>query len=246
MKHFLIALQFLTILPIKISSRVSDKDLGRSLLYFPIAGLVIGLLLAITVSIFGFLPNLVKAAIVLIVSAIVTGAMHLDGLADTCDGFYVSGPKERVLEIMRDSSLGAMGMVGLVCILLLKFTLITAISKNILWKSLIMMAVFSRWCQVLACYVSRYARVEGKGRAFVRYDSAREFLVASLFIILIFLFLIGINGLILLAFSVLPIIYLITYIKYRIGGMTGDTIGAVNECAEAVFLFFILISSSWL
>ncbi|MFH1797804.1 MAG: adenosylcobinamide-GDP ribazoletransferase [Candidatus Omnitrophota bacterium] len=246
MKYFLVAVQFLTILPVKIRSKVSEGDLGKSLSYFPLAGLVIGLLLAVVVNIFIFLPDLVKAAFVLIVSVCVTGAIHLDGFADTCDGFYASLSKEKVLEIMRDSHLGAMGMIGVVCILLLKFTLITAIPKDILWKGLIVMAVFSRWCQVLACYVSRYARVEGKARPFVRYDSKGEFLIASLLTILIFLLLMGVNGLVLFAFSLLPILLLINYIKHRIGGMTGDTIGAVSECAEAVILFFVLICSSWL
>lgn len=241
MKRFLIALQFLTILPIKIKSKIKEKDSGASLIYFPIIGAFIGLLLVLILFAFDFLPHLVTAVLVLISSIIITGGIHLDGFTDTCDGFYGSKPKEKILEIMRDSRLGAMGAMGIVCILLLKFTLIASLAENILWKTLIMMAVFGRWSQVIACYTSNYARKEGKAKYFIEYNSKKEFLLGGFFTIALFLFLLKLKGIILLTLSLLPIFLFINYTKRRIGGMTGDTLGAINELTEVFVLLNMLI-----
>ena len=241
MKQFLIALQFLTILPIKIKSGVKRKDFGVALIYFPIAGALIGLLLVLILLVFGFLPHLVTAVLVLIGSIVITGGLHLDGYADTCDGFYGSKPKEKILEIMQDSRVGVMGVIGIVGLLLLKFTLIVSIPQNILWRVLIMMVVFARWSQVLACYTSNYARKEGKAKYFVECARKRELLIGGLFTAASFLLLLKFKGVILLTLSLFPVFLFINYVKRKIGGMTGDTIGATSEVAEIAVLFFALI-----
>lgn len=239
MKRFLIALQFLTILPIKIAS-VKNRDFGKSLLYFPIVGAFIGLVLCMVAILSGFLPDIVRAAIIIITSVIITGGFHLDGFADTCDGLYGSKPKEVILDIMRDSQIGVMGVIGILSLLLLKFTLIASMPQGILLKSLILMSVFGRCSQVFACYTSNYARKEGKAKYFIEYADRREFLVASLFTLVIFLLLIRLNAIVVLILSSLPVFIFVNYAKKRIGGMTGDTIGATNEIAEAAMLFVCL------
>ncbi len=240
MKRFLIALQFLTILPIRIRREIKQEDFGKSLLYFPLIGMLLGLLLAATASLFSFLPNLVRGAVILIASIIITGGIHLDGFADTCDGFYGRNPKEKILNIMRDSRIGVMGVIGIVCLLLFKFTLIVNIPQNILWKSLIMMTVFARWSLVLACYVSNYARKEGKAKYFIKYVGKKEVLIGGLFTLVISLLLMKITGFILFILSIIPVFLFISYAKKKIDGMTGDTIGATSEIAEAGMLFFAL------
>lgn len=240
MKKFLIALQFLTILPIKIKSEIVEKDYGKSLLYFPIIGMLIGFALVITAFLTSFLPNLVKGMFILIISIIITGGVHLDGFADTCDGFYGSKPKEKILEIMRNSRIGVMGVIGIVSLLLLKFTLIVSIPKNALWKSLIIMTVFARWSQVLACYISNYVRREGKAKYFIEYASKNEVLIGGLFTLGLFLLSVQLKGLILFFISTLLVFLSLYYIKRKIGGMTGDTIGATNEIAEISILLFYL------
>lgn len=241
MKQFLIALQFLTILPIKIKSEMKKRDFGKSLLYFPIVGILIGLLLSITAFLFGFLPDLVTGVLILIVSILITGGIHLDGFADTCDGFYGSRSKDEILKIMRDSRVGVMGAVGVVSILLLKFSLIVSMPQYMLWKSLIAMAIFARWTQVLACYTSNYARKEGRAKYFIEYASKKEFLTGAFFTIVLFILLIGLKGIIVFIIALLPMFLLTNYIKKRIDGMTGDTIGAMNEIAETVVLLLMLI-----
>ncbi|MBU2541166.1 MAG: adenosylcobinamide-GDP ribazoletransferase [Candidatus Omnitrophica bacterium] len=243
MKRFLIALQFLTTLPIKIKSEIKNEDFGKSLLYFPIVGMLIGLLLSLILSLFNFLPHLVLGVFILLASFIITGGIHLDGFADTCDGFYGSKPKKKILEIMRDSRVGTMGVTGLVCLLLLKFALIVNTPKDMLWKLLIMMTAFARLSQVLACYTSGYARQEGKAKYFIEYALKKDAVIGALFTLSLFLWLMQIKGVALFLIPI-PLIFLfINYIKKRINGMTGDTIGAVSELAEvSILLSFLVIN----
>jgi adenosylcobinamide-GDP ribazoletransferase len=240
MKQFLIALQFLTIFPVRVKSEIRYEDFGKSLTYFPIIGLLIGILLSLTAVFFSSLPNLPRATLILIISIIVTGGIHLDGFADTCDGFYDAKPKEEILKIMRDSRVGVMGVIGIVSLLLLKFSLIVSLPQNILYKALIMMAVFARWSQVLACYVSKYARKEGKAKYFIEYAGKKEIFMGILITLSSFFLLLQIKGVILFFFSTLPVILFLYYIKKKIGGMTGDTIGAVNEFGEVIILSLCL------
>lgn len=239
MKQFLIALQFLTVLPVKISE-IKEKDFGKSLIYFPLVGAIIGVLLISALFIFGSLPPLVTAALILAASIIITGGIHLDGFADTCDAFWGCKSKEEILRIMRDSRVGTMGVIGVVCLLLLKFAILTGIPKESLWKSLIMMAVFSRWTQTLACLISAYARQEGKAKYFIEYADRKAVLIGGLFTLALFLLLVGFKGLILFIISLFLVFLFINYVKRMIGGMTGDTIGAANELAEISMLLFCL------
>jgi len=237
-KKFLIALQFLTILPIKIKSKIRKEDFGKSLLFFPVVGALIGLVLTLALFLLKFLPTLVIGAFILILSIVITGGIHLDGFADTCDGFYGNKPKEKILEIMRDSRIGVMGVIGIISILLLKFNLIVSIPQGILWKILIAMAVFGRWSQTAACYISNYVRPEGKAKCFIEYADKNEFFMGTFFTIALFLLLMGLKGVILLIFSLVPVLLFINYTKKKIGGMTGDTIGAASEIAETGVLLF--------
>lgn len=236
-KRFLIALQFLTILPVRVKPAPKKEDFGASLLYFPLAGLLIGIVLSLTASLLSSLPDNLKAVIVLIVSIVVTGGIHLDGFADTCDGFYGNNSRERILEIMRDSHIGTMGVVGVVSILLLKFSLIANFPEALLGKVLILMAVFSRWAQVLACYSASYSRESGKAKYFIKYATRKELVIGFFCTLALFCLFLKLKGFILFFVSVLSVLLFLQYIKKRIKGMTGDTIGALSELAEvSVFL----------
>ncbi len=242
MRSFLIALQFLTIFPVKIKSEIKNEDFGSALLYFPFVGLVIGLVLFSSAIISSLLPILIKSALILIVSVIITGGIHLDGFVDVCDGFYGNKPKEKILEIMRDSRIGAMGAIGLILILLLKFSLIVSLKGVILWEALVEMAVFSRWSQVLACGITHCVRQEGKAKYFIEYSNKKNLVIGGLFTVALFLLMAGVKGVFLFMLLFLCALLSIQYVKRRIGGMTGDTIGAISEIAEvSVLLSNILI-----
>ncbi|MEK7376248.1 MAG: adenosylcobinamide-GDP ribazoletransferase [Candidatus Margulisiibacteriota bacterium] len=243
MRRFLIALQFLTVLPVKIGSEIKKEDFGASLLYFPAVGLLIGLLLSLTALSFSFLPVLVKSAVILILSILITGGIHLDGFADTCDGFYGNKSVEKVLEIMRDSRIGAMGVIGIVSLLLFKFSVIASLPEGFLWKILIIAPVFSRWSQSLACRTALYARREGKAKYFMEYSRKRDVFAGGIFTLALLVLLMSLKGVILFFVSLIPVVVFLYYIKKKIGGMTGDTIGAVNELAEMCVLLFGLVLS---
>ncbi len=243
MKHLLIAFQFLTVLPLKICIEIKDEDYGKSLVYFPIVGMAIGAMLSAISLCCGFLPVPVLGAIVLIFSAFFTGALHLDGFADTCDGFYGSKPKEEILKIMRDPRIGVMGVVGITLLLLLKFSLIISIPKDVLWRSLIAMCCLARWAQAIGCLLP-YARNEGKAGLFIKYARKKDIIIGGVFTIIVFSALFGLKGIIIFFSSLIPALIFICHAKSKIGGMTGDTIGAVSEIAEVSTLFSILIVGS--
>lgn len=236
MKRFLIALQFLTILPIRIKSKINEEDFGRSLFYFPLVGILLGLTLAAVALFLRFLPDLVVGACVLIISIVLTGGLHLDGFADTCDGFLSRQSQEEILRIMHDSHIGVMATVGIVTLLLLKFTLIVNIPPDFLGKSLILMATFSRWSQGLACLMSKYVRSDGKAKFFIEYVNYKDIIIGGLFMLALFLLMLKLKGIFIFALSFLSLLLFIHYVKRRIGGMTGDTIGATNEIAEVLIL----------
>lgn len=243
MKRFLIALQFLTILPFDIKRKIEEEDFGRSLVYFPVVGLLLGLFLAGVAFISGPISLLAKSILILMVWITITGGIHLDGYADTCDSFYGRRPKEEILKIMRDSRIGTMGATGIVMLVLFKFAMLSSIESGALWKILIMTAVFARWSQALACSTSKYARDEGKAGYFIKYAKTTDMFIGALFTLTINWFLMGIKGIILFALLLAAIFLFIQYVKRKIGGMTGDTIGATNEIAEAAALLFGLILS---
>jgi len=241
MKRFLVALQFLTIVPVRIKAAPDEKDFGASLAYFPLVGMCIGLALSVLLYACGFLPHAVAGAVVLVASIIMTGAVHLDGLADTCDGLFSGASKERMLEIMRDSRIGTMGVAGVVSVLLLKYAIFMSIPNEVLWKALVAASVFGRWSQSLACFMSDYAREEGKAKYFLAHAGLKEVLIGFAVTAGLLILLEGIKGIMLFSISAIPVIAFIYFIRARIGGMTGDTIGATNEIAETAALLSSLL-----
>src|SRR5579859_6748574 len=131
-KEFVAAVQFLSVLPIPGSAQLfrtdrAEAELVIGSLYFPLVGLLIGLILCV-LSIFSgpYLPSLALAALLVVVNIWLTGGLHLDGLMDACDGLFGGRSRERKLEIMRDSSVGSFGVLGGVSSILLKFALLAS------------------------------------------------------------------------------------------------------------------------
>ncbi len=241
MNNFFVALRFLTILPIGPKQEAAKEDFGKSLIFFIPVGAIIGLFLASLVFLFGGLPQPVAAALIMIASIILTGGIHLDGFADTCDGLCGFTSREKALEIMRDSRIGAMGTAGMAALLLFKFSLLANMPRETLWKSLILMAAFARWAQVLACCSSKYAREDGKAKWFIEGASQKEALSGGLFTLALFILLMNVEGIGLFLILTFLAFLFISWINKKLGGMTGDTIGATSELSEALALFLILV-----
>jgi adenosylcobinamide-GDP ribazoletransferase len=237
------ALLFLTVLPLSAPPTVQTRELGRSMAYFPLIGLGLGLLLAGANYLLGFFfPPTVGALLVLLLLIFATGALHLDGVADTADGMYGIRDRAARLRIMKDSRVGAMGVVALLCLLLLKVVTLTAIPPALRWPVLIVLPVVGRWMMVALAVLAPYARSEGgTGSVFVEGVGRRELFLATLILAAVLIGFFQLWGLTFLAALILIVIALERYFKARLGGVTGDILGAVCEWSEA---FFLLLCSA--
>ncbi len=167
--RFLAAFRFLTVIPLPFKRDAGAADIGGSIVYFPVVGLAIGLLAAGAYWIFEQLFPAALANVLIIAGLVlVTGALHLDGFIDTCDGLAGNKPAEDRWQVMRDSRVGAFGVVGGVLLLLLKFVALNGIPHRLVFASLIMMPVISRWLMVYAITAYPYARPDGLGTVFKR------------------------------------------------------------------------------
>ena len=239
---FPLALTFLTVLPWRGLGEVGPGDLARSMFWFPWVGLILGL--GFWGALLGFqmvFPPAAAAALLLTLTVLATRGLHLDGLADTVDGLGGGkNPQERLV-IMKDSRLGAFGAVSLVLALLLKFAFLLAWVEKGLGPGLILYPVLSRWGMVFLAYLSPYARSEGGlGQAMTTGVSGRVLLGATLSVLVLPF---GVRGLILLAAAAAVVWLLSIYFQKRLGGVTGDVLGAANEVLEILVLMGLLLCS---
>ncbi|MBU0547579.1 MAG: adenosylcobinamide-GDP ribazoletransferase [Candidatus Omnitrophica bacterium] len=243
MSNFLLAVQFLTILPLKIRN-FNDKKMAWALIYFPVVGLFIGsMLLGLNtlLSILGISPA-VANIILVIVLIILTGGMHLDGLADTADAFLSGKAKKEMLEIMRDSHVGVMGVLALISIILLKIGLLSSVYVAVKPVALILMCILSRWSVVLIMYLFPYARQEGKARLFIQGMNSKIFILSTIVVVICSFLIWYIPGLIALSLAALCAYAIGKFVSRKIGGVTGDTLGATIELTEIATLLTVCIA----
>ncbi len=245
MKSMMAAIQFLTIFSSGKRGEVTSDYLSRSLFYFPFVGLLIGgCLVGVNFLFSKHLNHSVVNLSIILLLVILTGALHLDGFADTVDGFYAGKDKQEILKIMGDSHIGTMGVIALIILILLKFALLEGIPEGIKYKALLLMPLSSRWAMVVSGSLSKGAKTEGLGKFFCKPVKLREWLGATLFTLIV-AFLILKTQLPLFILSIFLFTLILTrYITRKIGGMTGDTFGAINESTEVFsLLIFSLISA---
>lgn len=243
MKDFLLAFSFLTILPTGQMSPVNEKELARSMAFYPLVGLLIGLILALGHYLFSlFLPKSLVLWLVIGLLYLLTRGLHLDGFADTIDGLASGGTREKILEVMRDSRIGAFGVMGLILLIGAKYLALNHISDSYLSYSLMMMIVMGKNSMVLVCYRSAYARSSGGlGKPFTEHLGAREIAISLASAFAISLFLMGVKGIaIYLGVSLFSLGYRF-FFKRRLGGVTGDILGAANELSELICLLLLVI-----
>lgn len=237
MKNILIVIAFLTRIPVKINFSFGEEELGKTARYFPLVGLLLGLLVAGVVYVFGFIDVQLGAVMGIITGIALTGGLHLDGAMDTADGIFSARTPERMLEIMKDSRVGAHGVTTAVILLLFKFVLYQNIwqSGKIFW-AIPMAFIISRWLMVLAILYFPGARPNGLGHIFVKYKRPADFPIATV---------IALAPVVIFAqwISFIPIVTVFgfswifcTYLRHVLGGLTGDTYGALTELSEVVYL----------
>lgn len=230
------ALRFLTIIPVPGLPPASAEAIPRAIPYFPAVGLVLGALLVAAGWIAGTLWNeTVRAIVLVVVWGVLTAGFHLDGLSDTFDGVMSWRSRERKLEIMRDSRIGVMGALALVAVLGLKAVFLATAGDA--WMVAVLLApVLGRWADVYGIARFPPAREGGLGRTFQSHLHSGDILIASGMTLILALTLGGAQGLI-----ALVIVWGVTHLLGRwwtrdLGGLTGDTYGALCEIAEVVAL----------
>lgn len=242
---FPLALTFLTVLPWRGLGQVGPQDLARSMFWFPWVGLILGLgFWGALLGLQSIFTPAAAAALLLTLTVLATRGLHLDGLADTVDGLGGGQSPQEMLAIMKDSRLGAFGAVSLFLALLLKFTFFLAWAEKGAAVGLILYPVLSRWSMVFLAYLSPYARPEGGlGQAMTTGVSGRVLLGATLSALVLALLSARISGLFLLAAAGVTVWLLSLYFQKRLGGITGDVLGAANEVLEILVLMGLLFWS---
>ncbi|MHB8836316.1 MAG: adenosylcobinamide-GDP ribazoletransferase [Candidatus Methylomirabilia bacterium] len=235
-------LAFLTTLPIPSRWCGESRDLERSLVWFPLIGLLIGGLIAgFDAGVSTLLPVLPASVLSVIAMVAISGALHLDGLADTADGFLSSRPRERILEIMRDSRVGPMGVLAIVGVLLLKVAAVASLPPPVRFGTLLLLPLAGRTAPVLIMSTLAYVRAQGLGTVFQRKRTLFAPLLALASLTTAGFFAAGIAGLVAAAAAVGGTAIFALWCRAKIGGYTGDTLGAACELAEVVPALVVLM-----
>lgn len=233
MQPFLIALQFLTSLPIRLPGMPSPEQLGRSLLFYPLVGALIGLILLGANALLSGSPTALHAALLLALWVGLSGALHLDGLADSADAWLGGlGDRERTLTIMKDPRSGPIAVVVLVLVLLLKFAALLALVQSGNTLALLLAPILARATPLALFLTTPYIRKGGLGQALADHlprRAARYVLAATA---LGALLIAGWSGAWVLLLVAALFAYLRRAMMKRLGGCTGDTVGAVLELVE--------------
>ncbi|NNG66984.1 adenosylcobinamide-GDP ribazoletransferase [Caldanaerobacter subterraneus] len=245
LKALILSIQFMTGIPIPINIDVKEDKIYKIASYFPVVGLLIGSILYIA---YLLLKDLFSREIVMtflaVLSYILTRGMHIDGLADTFDGLFSNKEREKILEIMKDSRLGTNGVLALVFMVILKILFLSDIRQSLLFSALLVSPVIARLSVVFSIAISKSARGgKGLGGLLLERAGLREFVIALLISTIAGYFVMPLKDLALLYVISLSFTYLISkYISKKIGGMTGDTLGAVNEFVELIaFIYFSIL-----
>ena len=236
MKSFLIALQFLTRIHLAKQTVWTNEDFGRSVIFFPLVGTIIGAFLWLLYTVISWVfPPPYGAVLIVAAWLYITGGLHADGLMDTADGVLSGRSRERMLDILKDSRVGASGVMVFVFVMLLKITFVATIPSSFMGLALLSIPTAARVGTLVSIFAFPYAREQGLGRAFQQYQPS--YVLAK--------------G---LALSCVPFVYggplyacylglalLVSlganrYLTSLLGGVTGDTYGAVLEGTEMVLL----------
>jgi adenosylcobinamide-GDP ribazoletransferase len=239
-----VALVFLTRLPIRLDSGVHLRDLAASVHMFPIAGVVAGVAgsLAFAAAHLLGLPSLPAALIAIAAMIMLTGALHEDGLADTADAFAAGADRERALQIMRDSRIGTYGTIAVVLVLLGRLSALSSLWDLSEFAAIVIAAAaLSRSIMPLVMLLQPSARESGLAASTGKPERGRVILglgVALALCVVLQPASILLPALLSLVIIILPTIYLL---GQRFGGCTGDTLGAIQQIAEVVFLLALSV-----
>jgi adenosylcobinamide-GDP ribazoletransferase len=237
-----VALAFLTVVPVKLGEdECSEADLAASRLAFPVVGALIGLALAALSWVLSRQAAGPGIAAFLLVAAGValTGGLHLDGLADTADGLFLGGGRERRLAAMRDPHVGSFGVAAVVLVLLGKYAVLCDLGSRTRMVGILGAAIVSRSLILVSAGMANYARAEGTGRILIDATTLRDAVRAAIVALVAGAIVLGPGGLVAAAVAIGLAALLSRIATDRLGGVTGDTLGALVEMGELLFLLVL-------
>jgi adenosylcobinamide-GDP ribazoletransferase len=242
MEALLLALQFLTAIPIRVPDKLTPGLMARAMAWFSVVGLMLGSVLALAdMALRAVFPSAVGAALLLVVWVALTGALHLDGFLDCCDGLLAARPPEKRLGILRDTRVGAFAVVGAVCLLLLKFAALLELPVGSRTAALFAVPALARAAMVYAARAYPYARQEpGLGQLFREELAWWQVALAATIAVAAAWLVLGWVGLALAFWVWLMTVVIAWWVQRRIPGLTGDVYGAINELTEVGALLFLL------
>ena len=255
MESFLIGLQFLTRIYITRQTVWTEENFGKSVKYFPLIGAVVGIISAASIGFFYWLTNgqlpILTGALAFTLPIILTGGIHCDGFIDSFDGLFSGREREKILEIMKDSRVGAFGAVSFILLTALEISaLIELLQLSIAWSltAIFSAPIISRLMMVVTIGKFPYARREGMGKAFAKFTTRQTNFFALVSTLLILSPLIFLDVKIFLA-TILALIISFGFTLYfgnfsvkKIGGVTGDIYGAVSTLVELLVPIIFLLS----
>jgi len=241
-RRFLVAVQFLTRLPVPRSLNSSEADIGKAAAFFPLVGVIVGGGAALMfLALQKILPLPASVLCAVIFAAFLTNGFHEDGLADSFDGFGGGWTKDRVLEIMRDSRIGTYGTLALIFLILGKLTFLSSLPPGQIWRWLIVAHTAARWTTLPLCLWLPYARAEGQGKLVAKQVSTFEIMTATVTLLLVLWLLPWQAALATLLVAALLTVLSGLYFRARLNGITGDCLGATNQLTEVALCMMALI-----
>lgn len=245
MHSFLIGLQFLTRIRLVRQTEWTAEDFGRSTRFFPLVGLVLGICYALFALLLLYAVGMraLTAALLLVLPLLLTGGLHADGFMDTADGVFSGRDRERKLEIMKDSRVGAFGVVSFVMLMFVQYALISDMHPLLLIPALFVMPVIGRFAMVLSVACFPYAREDGMGKTFADMADRKTIVIAALITMILVLPWGFLAALALVLGTVFALLFcrLITHV---LGGVTGDVYGAATVLTETLVLFVYSLAST--
>ena len=234
MFSFLVAVQFLTTLPIRVWREIQGEDIARSVRYFPLVGVLLGVLTTLLYRLLaGWLPPQIIPLVLVTTFLMVTGALHYDGFLDSCDGLFGYRSPERRLEIMRDSRVGSFAVAGGWVLLSFKYAGLSLVPPDLMPAALMMGAMLGRWALVVTVVIFPYGRETGLGKIYKQYNTRNELLLAAVGVSLLAALILHGPGLLGVGLAS-GLAWLIgRWIMTRLpAGLTGDSYGAIAELTE--------------
>jgi adenosylcobinamide-GDP ribazoletransferase len=237
---FFAALQFLTLFPCPRWMEHSPDAVGRSAIFFPVIGLMLGSILALVNFLLEPFASAGLLSVILVsILAFVTRGLHLDGVGDTFDGLGAGGDRDRVLSIMDDSHTGVFGLIAIVLVLFLKIHALESMDVD-RWRALLAAPILGRWAMVLLGYRSKAGK-DGLGSNLIDHLTTKHLLLATFLTLLLVAAILRGSGIVMMAWVAVFTIASKHYFNRRLGGVTGDTFGAVGELSETSVMVLLAL-----